>query len=47
LAIAIGWAQRAGQPHQVASLQREAARLRRRSAHLRELLGLPAPQEDA
>jgi hypothetical protein len=47
LAIAIGLARRAGQPRQVANLQREAARLRRRSAHLRELLGLPEPQEEA
>lgn len=47
LAIEIGWAQRAGRPRQVAGLQREEARLRRRIAHLRELLGLPEPQEEA
>jgi len=45
LASAIGWAQRAGQPRQVTSLQREEARRRRRITHLRELLGLPASQE--
>jgi len=45
LASEIGWAQRAGQPRQVTSLQREEARPRRRIAHLREFLGLPASQE--
>jgi len=45
LASAIGWAQRAGQPRQVTSLQREETRRRRRITHLRELLGLPASQE--
>jgi len=44
LAIEIGWAQRAGPPRQVTSVQREEAR-RRRITHLRELLGLPASQE--
>ncbi len=45
LASAIGWAQRAGQPRQVTSLQRGAARRRRRITHPRELRGLPASQE--
>jgi transcription elongation GreA/GreB family factor len=47
VAIAIGWAQRAGPPREVARLQREAARVRRRIARLRELLSLAAPQEEA
>ena len=45
LLIAIVWAQRAGQPRQVATLRREEARRRRRIAHLRALLGLPADEE--
>jgi hypothetical protein len=47
LAIEIGWAQRVGPPRRVADLQREEARLRRRIAHLRELLGLPDSEEGA
>ena len=46
LAIEIGWAQRAGQPRRVAGLRREDARLRRRIAQLRALLGLPESQEE-
>ncbi len=39
------WAQRAGTPRQAATLRRELARVERRMAHLRALLGLPDTPE--
>jgi hypothetical protein len=46
LRIAIAWAERSGEPRRAATLRREESRRRRRIAHLRDLLGLVALNEE-
>lgn len=42
----IAWARRLGQPPREAALRREAGRILRRMARLREFLGIPEPDAD-